>query len=165
MKRIIQITLTLLLSLGMISLSADNESIDIRDYKILLPANVSGWEAEDIETIKLGSEAKDILLHRMYMKGKVLIEVQITANYNLLQEVWSTVKNPKTNPDASIYTYKNLKGMLTKDDGHIDIEFLSGNERFIFGITLVNQSKLSKKELSAVVEDFLDNFDLSKLTK
>jgi len=100
----------------------------------------------------------------MYRNDKVSIEVQITANYSLRSEVWSTLKNPDMNPDASLYMYKEYKGVLTKEDGDINIQFLSGSELFIFGLTLLSQAdKLSSTNVKKVVEGFLGEFDLSKL--
>jgi len=61
MKRVVQISLMLLLLLGSLSVFANSKSIDIKDYKVLLAEKISGWDAEDIKTIKLGKD-NDILL-------------------------------------------------------------------------------------------------------
>lgn len=163
MKYIAQISLALLLSLGSVSIFGDSPSIDINNYKVLLPEEIADWDSGNIKTIKLG-EDNDILLYRIYAKGEARIEVQITANYTLLSSVWSAVKNPGSDPDASVYEYKQLKGVHTKEDGDINIEFLSGNELFIFGLTLLGQAdKLSQEDLKNAVEGFLEKFDLTKL--
>lgn len=141
---------------------AQLEKLAQNDNKKLLPPALDGWTMKDDDSqtqAAMSMLGGGTTVGANYTRGNESIHIQIIANSPMIAMVGMMINNPMmaaADENTKPYRYKRIKGIKKTEGGDIEITLL------LVGQIMIRLDGNNLKD-SAVLEQYLDKIDMSKL--